>query len=363
MKVLAINTVDLDYNGITDCLYQYLKAMDYTGLQIDILAGTGSNSEMTVMFRLLGNKVYHIGNRKKNPFSYMWKLRRLIKQNRYDIVHVHGNSATMAFDLLGAKLGGCKVRIAHSHNTSCQHVVEDKMLRPLFNFLVTERFACGQAAGKWLFGKKDFRVIPNGRDLKKFSYNENIRNKYRKELNVKDSFVIGHIGGFNSTKNQKFALDVFKEVLKLHGNSRIIFAGDGELLESTKRYAEELGIQDKVFFLGKISNVDVLLSAIDVMILPSLYEGMPLVVLESQAEGVPCVLSDTVTKECKICDFVNFLSLSEKAENWAKVIINMKEINRMETQKRGQKLLKKAGYDIIDNAINLKLLYEKMIIR
>lgn len=361
MKILIIDTVDVDYNGITDCIYQYLNAMDHTDLQIDILAGTVVNSKTAAKFRIIGSEVIHIGNRKKDPFGYVWRLGKLVKQNGYDIIHVHGNSATMTFDLLGAKIGGCSTRIAHVHSTRCEHMREDKILRPLFYNLTTERFACSQEAGEWLFDKKDYKIIPNGRDLRRFSYRETAREEYRKRLNLKDELVIGHIGGFSQVKNQKFALEIFAEVLKMHENSWIVFAGDGELLEEMKAYAKELKVGKKAIFLGAVADVDKLFAAIDIMILPSLYEGLPLVVLEAQAEGLPCLVSDTVTRKCSVSDLVKFLPLSDDKENWAKRVVQISCINRNESCIEGQKALKKAGYDIIDNAKYLKKLYENMI--
>lgn len=363
MKVLVIDTVDVAYNGITDCIYQYLKAMDRTGLRIDILAGTESIDEVVKKFQLIGSEVYHIGNRKRNPLMYAWRLGRFVSRNKYDIVHVHGNSATMTFDLLGAKLGGCGIRIAHSHNTTCQHITEDRILRPLFYCLVTDRFACGQKAGEWLFRKRDFKIIPNGRDLQKFSYSELDRKDYRRKLKLEDVLVIGHIGGFNQAKNQKFALEVFAEILKHDRRSKIVFAGEGELLEDVKKYAEELKVDDSSIFLGAISDVNKLLSAIDIMIMPSLHEGMPLVILEAQSEGVPCVLSDSITRECGISDLVKYLPLSEGAEKWAKVISGVKVVNRHEAQERGRRALKREGYDIRENARDLRILYEKLAAR
>ena len=137
MKLLWITTVEINYNGISDCMYQYLQAMDKSGMEIDILAVKPSNPEYEKRFRDLGCRVIHLDCRNSNPPLYTIRLAKLIRKQQYDLVHVHGNSATMTFDLLGAKLGGCKVRIAHSHNTSCTHVTEDKILRPLFYHLVT----------------------------------------------------------------------------------------------------------------------------------------------------------------------------------------------------------------------------------
>lgn len=360
MKVLMVDTVDLDFNGITDCIYQYLRAMERTDIKMDVLAGAELNHALENKFHQLGIRVFHICNRKQKPMQYVLKLIKLVKQNQYDIVHVHGNSATMVFELLGAKIGGCKIRIAHSHNTTCQHVREDKILRPLFYHLVTERFACGKAAGKWLYGKNRFKIIPNGRDLDKFTFDEEVRNKVRSELGLNDSFVVGHVGGFNRQKNQAFVLKVYSELLKLRKNTKLVLIGDGELKEFIQEMADKMHLRNQVIFTGSISNVEDLLSAMDVMLLPSIHEGLPLVVLEWQAEGLSCFLSDNITRECKLSDLVHYLPLSDGAKKWAQIINQENYPERMEAQKAGKNALKVGGYDIVENAEQLKQIYRNL---
>lgn len=361
MKLLWITTVEINYNGISDCMYQYLQAMDKSGMEIDILAVKPSNPEYEKRFLDLGCRVFHLDCRNSNPPLYTIRLAKLIRKQQYDLVHVHGNSATMTFDLLGAKLGGCNVRIAHSHNTSCTHVTEDKILRPLFYHLVTERYACGKAAGEWLYKERPFSVIPNGRDLKRLTYLPEIRERFRRQWKMEDAFVIGHVGSFNEVKNQEFVVEVFQKFSEKKPKARLVLMGDGERMDAVKAQCQELHIADRVLFLGNVPNVAELLNAMDLMLLPSRHEGLPLVVMEWQASGLPSVLSDVITRECKLCDLVQYLPLEAGAEAWAKAIADMPIPDREKACRMGQTALKAAGYDLEENAAHLKEMYQDLI--
>lgn len=361
MKILWITTVELNYNGISDCMYQYLSAMERSDMKIDLLAVKPSNPEYEQRFIDMGCRVFHLDCRNSNPPLYTIRLAKFIRKQQYDLVHVHGNSATMTFDLLGAKLGGCKVRIAHSHNTSCSHLTEDKLLRPLFYHLVTTRYACGKAAGEWMYPGRNFTVIPNGRDLKRLAYSSELRTEFRKKWNLEDAFLIGQVGSFNDVKNQEFTVQVFEKIWKENPKARLVFLGAGDRMESVKAQCRSLGIAEQVIFLGNVSNVAEILNALDLMMLPSRHEGLPLVVMEWQASGLPCVLSDGITRECGLCDLVQYLPLEAGAQVWADVIANTAIPERTNACRIGQQALKEAGYDLEENARELKEKYRREV--
>lgn len=360
IKILIINTVAVDYNGITDCILQYLRAMDRTGIQIDILSTVSVNPKMERNFFEIGCHIYRIEYRKNNPILYVFKLANFVKKEKYDIVHAHGNSATLTFDMLGAFLGKCEVRIAHGHNTKCGNDRLDKILRPLFYRVYTLGMACGELAGNWLFQKKKYCILPNGRNLEVYKYNSNVRQQIQEKYGLDNSLVIGHVGGFNEQKNQKFALEIFEELVKIRKDVKMVLMGDGALFQSIKESAERKGIDDRIIFTGSVGNISEMLSAMDIMILPSLHEGMPLVVMEWQAAGLPCIISDNITKECAVTELVHYLPLSVGAKKWAEMI------DQISKEKKDRKLsiwrdkLKAAGYDIEDNARDLKELYEQL---
>lgn len=357
-KILIINTMAVDYNGVTDCILQYLRAMDRNEMKIDILSTVSVNPEMEKNFWEIGCRIVRLEYRNKNPFLYVLKLAFLVRKEKYDIVHAHGNSATLTFDMLGALLGGCRVRIAHGHNTQCANRCLDKILRPFFYRLYTYALACGNLAGEWLFSGRKFSILPNGRDIKVYRFEPAIREKVRTQYGLKNCLVIGHVGRFNTQKNHKFILELFEELKKIRYNTKLVLVGEGALFDETRESVVQKGMEDDVLFTGNINNVSEMLSAMDVMVLPSLYEGLPLVVMEWQAAGLPCIISDTITRECRVTDLVRFMSLSDGAKKWAEVILDISERERIDRYSPvfGEQI-RNAGYSIDDNARELKNLY------
>ena len=347
MKVLHIPTGGLFSDGILSCITDYMAAMDKTDLDIRVLATNNAEDVAVQKVEKSGCKILSIPYRKTNIVKYFFLLFRYLVKERIDIVHVHGSSAIMSVELVAAMLAGCKVRIAHSHNTTCEHQEVDKLLRPIFNMAYTEAFACGFEAGKWMFGNREFVIIPNGRDIKKYEYNAQNRNNYRKKLKIpSDALVVGHVGRFNVQKNHKYLLRVFEELYKNDRNAYLILVGTGEKIGEIKNLVKKSMIRDNVIFTGVIDNVADYLSAFDVMVLPSLYEGLPMVVIEWQIAGLPCIVSDTVTKECAITPLVKFKSLEESPENWARNIMDISLQDRERNKEMVFSSVRKAGYDI-----------------
>lgn len=268
----------------------------------------------------------------------------------------------MSIELVAAWLAGCKVRIAHSHNTTCENQKADKFLRPVFNRNYTTAFACGQDAGRWMFGKRKFTIIPNGRNLKKYEYDSKKRIEYRNKLGIpSDTLVIGHVGRFNRQKNHEYLVHVFGEVYKKKRNSYLVLIGTGEKVGEIKNLVKELELENNVIFTGVIENVSDYLSAFDIMLLPSLYEGLPLVVIEWQIAGLPCIVSDTVTKECAITSLVKFESIKKEPEVWANEVVNLILQDRNDGKEFIFNEIKTAGYDIESGAEKLKKLYSILV--
>lgn len=184
MKVLIISTVGLKYEGITSVIVSSLKAMNRDNLDIYVAGTIEVHPSIRKELEKINCKVIDFPSRKVETVKYFFSLIRFIHKNRIDVVHAHGNSATLSIDLLAAWIGGCKKRIAHSHNTKCDQAKADKILHPLFDNLYTDALACGNNAGEWLFGHKPFDIITNGRDIETFKFNESIRLRIRKEFNL-----------------------------------------------------------------------------------------------------------------------------------------------------------------------------------
>lgn len=358
IKILQIPTGGLFMDGIFSCIEEYLTAMNTTDMDIRVLATNKAEDGIIRRIESIGCKVISIPYRKNNIVKYFFALYRYIKREKIDIVHIHGSSAIMSIELMAAKIAGCKVRIAHSHNTTCENKKIDKFLRPIFNKSYTNAFACGEDAGKWMFGNHKFIVIPNGRDLKKYGYDIDKRNKYRNMLMIpNDALVIGHVGRFNRQKNHEYIVEVFREVIRRNKNSYLVLIGTGEKIDDIRKMVIELELKENVIFTGVIENVADYLSTFDIMLLPSIYEGLPLVVIEWQIAGLPCIISDTITKECAITPLVEFRSIQEKPEVWSREI---EKIILQDREKNKESLfdeIRKAGYDIVVEAGKLRKLY------
>nr|WP_308623740.1 glycosyltransferase family 1 protein [uncultured Eisenbergiella sp.] len=364
IKILAINTVGLCMNGITTVIYDYYSRFDCEFEIHSITDGTDYR-EVIEKFNCQGIKIHYIPSRKNDTGYYLWSLIKLIKTEKFDLVHIHGNSATMSIELMAAKLGGCKIRIAHSHNSTCDHVLLNQLLKPLFHMLYTDAFACGNAAGQWLFGNRGFKIIKNGRDIKKFTFNQEHRVFYRQKLGLKDnSIAVGHIGNFNEQKNHIFLINVFNEIYKLNLESHLYLAGYGRCENSIRSLVDELGLKNNVHFMGTINNVPDLLQAMDIMLLPSLYEGLPLVVVEWQMAGLPCILSDSITTECVFTDLVRFLPLTDSYDIWARDSMSFESQYRSLRPQNANNipiLAKEHGYDIDTEAANLMKFYKNRL--
>lgn len=283
----------------------------------------------------LGGKIYVVPNPNKNIVKYIQAVKRLFKENEFDIVH---NEIFFGggINLWLAKNAGIEKRIAHSHATTDGkgNEIPYSIVRPIFNKMLmdnsTEYLACSYEAGLGLFGEqKEFTVVPNGIDLELYSPKEEVITEVRRELNIPlDSFILGHIGRFEEQKNHVFLLDIFKEVLNKQANSYLIAVGDGSLKEKMVTKVIEMGINDHVLFLGERDDVPRLLNMMDVFTMPSLYEGLPMVAVEAQAANLKLVLSTEISPDTVLSENVHFVPLDKTAAQWADIILEEPHSNK-----------------------------------
>lgn len=358
-KILVISTVGLIYDGITNVILSNLEVMDKDNLDIYVANTIRSEMNIKKKFEEIGCKIVDFPNRQTNPIKYFLALTKFIRSNGIDVVHANGNSTTLAIELLSAKIAGCGIRVAHSHNTKTNHELVNKLLRPIFNRTYNVALACGTEAGKWLYQHDDFTVIKNGRDVNKYKFNEGTRIAQREKLKLDSALAIGHVGGFVAQKNQEYLIDVFKELVKFHPNAKLFLMGDGQTKENIEQKVIEYNLAEKVIFTGNVDNVEDYLQALDVMVLPSLFEGVPLVAIEWQLNGLPLVMADTVTKEVILSDeTVAMLSLSDSFNRWAHKILDMSRYNDRSLQ--SDLAIQKAkinGFDIRQSAKILRKFY------
>ncbi len=363
VKILVI-LGGLGREGITSSVLTYLEAMDKN--EIDLHLGIAGNAQPEMLERAnnIGIALHILPGRNLKPIPYFFALKKLVTKEAFDIVHVHGNSATLGLDLTAARLGGCPIRIAHSHSSSCTHPIMSGLMKPLFYANCTTRFACGMAAGQWMFKDRSFQIIPNGKQIALFLFNPQIRMALRQKYNAQDKIVIGHVGAFTEVKNHAFLIDVFNRICRTDDRYVLWLIGEkNENMRQIQKKTEMLGIKDKVAFLGFQSHVEQYLCAMDIAALPSLYEGFPNVVIEWQISGLPCVLSDRITRDCCFMDDVSYLPLEAGPDVWAEAIKSIEIRDRNEKQDIILKKTRNAGLDIKQNAAYLKRLYFQLAIK
>lgn len=321
---IAMILNNLDLNGISSVVMNYCTNIDLNQFSIDILAGSPINLNYKHTCETLGILIKELPSRKASSKMYYNALFKELKYNSYDIAHIHGNSATITIELFLAWINGIKVRIAHSHNSTCNHMKVHKALLPLFNKLYTHGFACSTLAGDWLFKNKKYYVIPNGFDTTRFYFNSEYRKTIRKQLNLDDnSFLIGHVGRFNEQKNHPFLLKVFKQVAEKNSNAYLILVGNGPDFDKINELINQHPYKNRIIVYGETTETEKVYSAMDIFVFPSKYEGLGIVALEAQISGLPCCVSTAVPKDIIISDNVDFISIEDNAISlWCNKILS-----------------------------------------
>lgn len=362
MKVLIINTVDTARNGITNVIFNYLKELSNLDIVFDMVVKNELDSRYANLIKRNGGQYFLFPRNMKAIVSYIISLKKLIKSESYDIVHIHGNSHTLVIELLAAKFGGCNVRMVHAHNTSCNCIWMHKGLSGLFHVVCTHRLACGTKAGLFMYGNHSFEVLRNGIDVNRYSFDNEMRQNIRRQYGVEDEVVLGHVGLFNEAKNQSFLLDILEELFKTDLRYKLLLIGEGPFMNQVKEKAMKLNIEEQVIFVGETDDVSAYLSAMDLFLMPSLYEGLPLTMIEAQANGLNCIASNRITNEVNLTGNVRFLPIDEDVNLWVKTItaFNLKT-ERIHDSRKAVDCIVKQGYSIQGEAQKLHMYYHKAI--
>lgn len=351
--------------GVESVVMNYYRNIDHSKIQFDFICDNDSTNIPYEEIEKLGGRVILIPPYQK-VFNYQKELRRVLKEGNYKIVHSHINTLSV-FPLYAAKKVGIPIRIAHSHSTTNKKEwkknILKQVLRPFSKVFATHYFCCSELAGRWQFGNKTYNqnkvyMVNNAIDLDEFMYDEKLRNEKRKELSISDdTLVVGHIGRFVKVKNHEFLLEIFDEIHKKNKNSLLLLAGQGPLVDRIKYKVEKLNLLNSVVFLGQRSDVAELYQAFDVFILPSLYEGLPVVGVEAQATGCLCEFSNNMTKETKVLTTTRFNSLNQTAKEWAEIILkDLSEFKRNNPEKE----ISKNGFNIKEEVKRLEDKYVKL---
>lgn len=351
----------LNRGGAETLVMNIYRNIDRSKIQFDFVVHHEDEGAYEEEVRKLGGKVYRVPNyRGTNHFAYKKAWDKLLKDHpEYKIIHCHKESI-VALVMDEANKNG-RIAIAHSHNTQNIPGFKGKVMDVLNKNVDAKadyRFACSVDAGYRMFGRdKDFTVIDNGIEVENFSYNPEIRAKIREKLGFSDKKVLGHIARFNKQKNHSFLIDIFADLIKEDDDYLLVLAGVGDLKEEIEKKVKDFGIEDKVIFLGSIGYVNELLQAIDIFILPSLYEGLAVSTIEAQAAGLKCLLADTIDKNSKITDLVEFIPIDGGTRPWIEEIQKALPYQREDTSE----MIKKAGFDIRETAERLSEFYLNLI--
>lgn len=314
--------------------------------------------EMTI-----DGKVWSAPKNRHNYLAYKRFWHKFFKFNKFDVIY-YNTCDIVSIDMLKfAKTANTPVRIIHSHTTNVQrklglvHKFTEKYNRKHIEDYATHLFACSEEAGEWMFGDKHFTVLKNGIDISKYRYSESKREKCGCYLNAKKQKVIGCVGRLVPEKNPLFALKIMEAVKEIDSDTAFVFVGDGELREALNAEIKKLHLENCVHLLGNRNDVNEWYSAFDCLLMPSLFEGFPFVLVEAQAAGLPCVVSSAVSEETNLTGLVEFVGLDDSVETWTSKILNACEKGRKDTAKElidaGYSIENTANYvsDIIENSL------------
>lgn len=362
IRILQCFTI-LNRGGAETMIMNYYRNIDREKVQFDFLVHRDEIGAYEEEIKELGGRIYRLpAIHPLNYFKYRKEVSKfLLDHPEYKIIHGH-------FSELGcwlykqARKRAVPNIIVHAHNypTTLD-------LKSIFRWYwkhhmrryVTHYFSCSRVAANWLFGKQTKREVIemcNAIDLDKFTYNEELALSVKNRLELSESFVIGHVGRFNVQKNHSFLIDIFNEIKKQKENSILVLVGVGELEGTIKEKVAMLGLDKSVLFLGSRDDVCELMHAFDLFLFPSLFEGLPVVMVEAQANGLSCVTSTSVTNQIDLTGNVNFISLDKSAEEWATKILNG-GLSRQDNIS----CLRERGYDVKKSAKWLERYYQSLI--
>lgn len=290
------------------------------------------------------------------------KFDEYLKKVKPDIIHFNISDSIDFLYVNVAKKNGVKFRVVHSHNSSATsktkkiaHYIGKLFLSDKSNYFV----ACSNKAAKWLFPnkiykEKKYKIVHNAIDVAPYEFNIEQRNYIRKREHWDDRLVIGNVARFNPQKNHKYLIDIFKEIQKKENSAILIMVGSGPLQNEIEKYVDEQGLKDKVVFYGESDEVALLLKGFDVFLLPSFYEGLPFVLIESQAASLPGVISDTITREVSITNYLDYVSLDSSAKDWANIVIKASKKKRIDQKNN----LIQNGYEVKSMVKDLQKYYQ-----
>lgn len=340
-------------------IMNYYRNIDRTRIQFDFLTHRPDHSDYDDEIISLGGKIYHAPRLYPHHYpAYFRYMKDFFQEHpEYKILHSHIDSMSY-LPLLTAKKAGVPVRIAHSHSTGIDRDLKyplKQYFRHQLGRVTTHAFSCGKEAGEFLFRGKDFTVVPNAVDPIEFHFSAEMRQKKREELGLSDKFIIGHVGRMCYPKNHEFLFSLLSELLNKRPEAVLLLVGTGEKEQELKEKADFLGLSSSVIFLGNRGDVNELYQAMDIFVLPSFFEGIPVVGIEAQFAGLPCLFSEGVPEEVCFSKTCRFQSLDQPVSVWADDVFSLADsANRNEIPEY-------STYDVRAAAVNLQNYYENLL--
>lgn len=365
-RILEVTVDDRGYGGVFAFALNMLKSIDHAKFILDVCTFEKFEDERhKEIFIKYGGKVYDCwgtGNFIKKQFQTCIKFYRLLQEYHYETVHIHSDVAyKLLLYGLAAKIGGVTTVVVHSHSTGIEGRYKSlkKVLQRISKSILTHtdfvKLACSKPASQWMYEcPEEAHIIKNGIVTEKFIYSVETREKVRKELGLRGEYLVGTVGRFSYQKNPFYELEIIKSLLQKDINARFLWIGSGDLKKEVEARARTYGIYDRIIFLGNTDHVNEYYQAMDCFILPSRFEGLPIVGIEAQAAGLPCFFSDTITREVGITDLVRFISLRKSPEEWAEMILREGKVER----KSMEEAIIEAGYDIRCEIVKLEKFYD-----
>lgn len=373
-KILVYLYGSLDIGGAETIMVRTHQALHLRHCLFDYIVIQDKEYQYSNIIRELGGRILSIEH-KKYPLLlqriwHRWvNLYKIMKENQYDVFHCNTDVAFRVVEIFLAKLAKIPIRIIHSHSSS---ITSKSILwkikkfihifcRNLLSFFATDFLACSTPASLWMYGKnaKNAIVIQNGIDIDRFQFNEERRENYRKKMKMDDNeLLLSVVGRFSPVKNQKFAIVLLKELLNDGIASKLVLLGEGETRVDCEKLVEELGIQEKVIFTGNVWDLEGYLCASDILLMPSLYEGLPLTGIEAQCTGLPIIASDTITKELNQSGVVFYFPLSSSVEKWKEKVLALKSAKS--DRLVGKQRIEDAGYSIQFFSEKLLQIYSRL---
>ncbi len=349
-KIAFVVTTPMRRQGMTSVVVNLLRHLPQDDFKVICLTALPAEEWFVSEMETLGVEFIRLtASRVKQNRRYIRELAGHLRTHEVDVLHVHGNSSTMWFEIRAAKVAGVPIRIAHSHSSSGLNQTVHRLLRPLLIRDMTLGIGCSDLSRKFAFQDRNSIVLNNGIDTEKFAYNAQVRERYRAEFGLQNSFVIGHIGNLVPVKNHGFLLRVALE-MKRRGVMGVHFllAGEGELRGEIERLIQTYELANMVTLLGSRADPENLYQMFDLFLLPSLYEGFPMVLVEAQTAGVNCLISEKVTQTTDLLGTAKYLPIYEEVDvqAWADAITNAMDHTPRDDRCLAIRRVESAGYSI-----------------